>query len=435
MTLLPRSLFGRLSLLLLAVVALAVLASVVLFRVERANLLNRQISETKLVQLQAIRAALAGTDDPERSEALEELSREYDVGIYPEQDRPVRGQPPAGPLMQELAERVRERLGPETDIRFAPRLSMLFVRVVAGDTPYWLGVPVPQRPPAEDASTRALVWTLAVVAFLLAAALFFARYLARPLRELTAAAARVGRGEPATPLPETGPSEIAAVNRQFNAMAASLRRTDQDRALLLAGVSHDLRTPLARLRLGVEMNTPDEPMRAGMVADIEEMDRIIGQFLDFARSDDGGALERADLDAIVAASIERYRNAGKPVAFSAGRVPPLPLKTTAISRVIANLVDNALAYGAPPVEVATSMADRQARIEVRDRGPGIAAEEVERLKQPFTRATEARARADGAAGAGLGLAIVERIARAHRGRFELLPREGGGTVARVTIPY
>jgi len=321
-TLLPRSLFGRLTLLLLAVVALAVLASVVLFRVERANLLNRQISETKLVQLQAIRAALAGADDPERSETLEELSREYDVGIYPEQDRPVRGQPPAGPLMQELAERLRERLGPETDIRFAPRLSMLFVRVVAGDTPYWLGVPVPQRPPAEDASTRALVWTLAVVALLLAAAFLFARYLARPLRELTAAAARVGRGEPAPPLPETGPSEIAAVNRQFNAMAAGLRRTEQDRALLLAGVSHDLRTPLARLRLGVEMNAPDDPMRAGMVADIEEMDRIIGQFLDFARSEDGGALERADLDAIVAASIERYRNAGKPVACRRFRSRP-----------------------------------------------------------------------------------------------------------------
>ena len=125
-----------------------------------------------------------------------------------------------------------------------------------------------------------------MLAFLLVAAFVFARYLARPLRELTSAVERVGRGETPPPLPESGPSEIAAVNRGFNTMIANLRA---DRAatarVLLAGVSHDLRTPLARLRLGIEMGTRDEPLRAGMVADIEEMDRIIGQFLDFARGD------------------------------------------------------------------------------------------------------------------------------------------------------
>ena len=105
-----------------------------------------------------------------------------------------------------------------------------------------------------------------------------------------------------------------------------------------------------------------------------------------------------------------------------------------MSRLVANLVDNALAYGAPPVEVTTQRAGRKAVIDVADRGPGIAPGDVERLKQPFTRATDARARGDGAAGAGLGLAIVDRIARLHGGRFDLLPRDGGGTVARVPLP-
>jgi len=433
-TLLPRSLFGRLALLLLAVVALAVLASIVLFRYERTNLVTRQMSETKVVQLLAIRAALAGTDDPERSETLEELSREYGVTIHPEGERPLRAPAPAGPLMQDLAERLRAQLGPETEIRFAPRLSMVYVRVVAADTPYWIGIPVPSRSPDEGAPGRALLWTLAFLACLLVAAFLFARYLARPLRELTTAVERVGRGEAPPTLPVTGPSEIAAVNRGFNAMAESLRRTEADRALLLAGVSHDLRTPLARLRLGIEMTTPDEPMRNGMVADIEEMDRIIGQFLDFARSDAGAHLERSDLDAVIGAGLERYARAGKPVTFAAGGVPPTLLDTTAISRLVSNLVDNALAYGRPPVEVATSVVDGRARIDVADRGDGIAASEVERLKQPFTRASEARAREDGAAGAGLGLAIVDRIARAHGGRFDLLPREGGGTIARTELP-
>src|SRR5207302_3130916 len=113
------------------------------------------------------------------------------------------------------------------------------------------------------------------------AAYAFARYLARPLTELRDAVERVGRGETPPPLPESGPSEIAAVNYRFNAMIGNLRQIERDRAVLLAGVSHDLRTPLARLRLGIEMSARDEAVRAGMVADIEEMDRIIGQFLDF----------------------------------------------------------------------------------------------------------------------------------------------------------
>jgi two-component system, OmpR family, osmolarity sensor histidine kinase EnvZ len=434
MTLLPRSLFGRLVLLLVAVVALAVLTSIVTFRVERVNLLNRQLSETKLVQLQAIRAALATADGPHRSENLAQLSSDYGVRIIAEADRPMRGQPPGGPLMQDLAERLKERLGAETDIRFAPGRQMLFVRVVAAGTPYWIGVPVPPRPPAEDIPTRALTWTLVVLAFLLIAAFVFARYLARPLRELASAVTRVGRGELPPPLPESGPSEIAAVNRGFNTMTANLRQMEQDRAVLLAGVSHDLRTPLARLRLGIEMGTRDDTLRAGMESDIDEMDRIIGQFLDFARSDAGVAFEPADLDAIVGACADRYVKAGKPVAFTAGRVPKLSVKATAISRLVANLIDNALAYGAPPVEVATAVADDMATITVADRGPGVAPDEVERLKQPFTRATEARARADGGAGAGLGLAIVDRIARLHGGRFDLLPRDGGGTLARVKLP-
>ena len=345
MRLLPRSLFGRLVLLLVAVVALAVLTSVLMFRMERATLLNRQLSETRLVQLQAIRAALAAADGPQRRETLDRLSGDYGVRIFPESERPMRGQPPGGPLMQELAERLRERLGPETEIRFAPRAQMLFVRVVAADVPYWVGVPVPQRPPADEFPTRAIVWTLVVLAFLLVAAYVFARYLARPLRELAAAVARVGRGELPSPLPETGPSEIAAVNRGFNAMTGNLRQIEQDRAVLLAGVSHDLRTPLARLRLGIEMGLRDESLRTGMVADIDEMDRIIGQFLDFARSDNATPLESGDVNAVVGACVDRYARGGKPVGFRAGALPPVPLKPTALSRLVANLVDNALAYG------------------------------------------------------------------------------------------
>ena len=112
----------------------------------------------------------------------------------------------------------------------------------------------------------------------------------------------------------------------------------------------------------------------------------------------------------------------------------MPLRATAFSRLTANLIDNAIAYGAPPVDVTTRVAGSDIVLDVADRGPGIAPGDVERLKQPFTRASAARTNAAGVAGAGLGLAIVDRIARLHGGRLDLLPRDGGGTVARVTIP-
>jgi two-component system osmolarity sensor histidine kinase EnvZ len=178
----------------------------------------------------------------------------------------------------------------------------------------------------------------------------------------------------------------------------------------------------------------DDATRAGMVDDIAEMDRIIGQFLEFARTDADAAREPADANAIVGSCVERYVRAGKDVRFTPGAVPIVPLRSTAFSRLTANLVDNAIAYGAPPVEVTTHMAGSELVLDVADRGPGIAPAEVLRLKQPFTRASPARSNAAGVAGAGLGLAIVDRIARLHGGTFDLLPRDGGGTVARVRIP-
>jgi two-component system osmolarity sensor histidine kinase EnvZ len=433
-TLLPRSLFGRLALLLLTVVALALVATILLFRQDRVTLLARQFGDTKIVQLQAVRAALEANDTPERRESIGRIGREYDVRIVPDSERPFRGGAPVPPLLEPLEARLREALGPGTELRVAPGRGLLLVRVMAAGTGYWVGFPLPPRPQAEDHPSRAALWSLILAAVLLAAAFAFARYLARPLRELSATVERIGRGEAPPPLPEHGPSEIATLNRGVNRMAANLAQLERDRALLLAGVSHDLRTPLARLRLGIEMEARDDATRAGMVDDIEEMNRIIGQFLEFARTNEDTAREPRDPNAIVAACVERYARNGKDVRFAPGAVPVVPLRPTALSRLVANLIDNAIAYGAPPVEVTTHAAGGRIMLDVADRGPGIAPGEVERLKQPFTRASAARTDASGVTGAGLGLAIVDRIARLHGGTFELLPRDGGGTVARVTIP-
>jgi two-component system osmolarity sensor histidine kinase EnvZ len=220
-------------------------------------------------------------------------------------------------------------------------------------------------------------------------------------------------------------------------MSADLAQIDQDRALILAGVSHDLRTPLTRLRMGIEMSA-DNGLREGMTADIEEMDKTIGQFLDFARSEGGEAPQEVDLAALLADLAGQYRRRGFAVAMAAA-VPPAPsfsggraLRPQALRRAVSNLVDNALRYAGSDnaVELALGSAHSEFAIEVRDRGPGIPPEDVDRIKRPFARLEAARSNT---AGAGLGLAIVERIARSHNGRLELLPREGGGLVARLVL--
>jgi two-component system osmolarity sensor histidine kinase EnvZ len=217
-------------------------------------------------------------------------------------------------------------------------------------------------------------------------------------------------------------------------MAADLARLDADRALLLAGVSHDLRTPLARLRLGLEMVGASDPkLKANMVQDVEDMDAAIGQFFDFARDENKEpATADADLNAIVRRAAARRTPAGHaPPQLDLGVVPPLALRSVAIERLVGNLIENAVRHGGEEVSIRTRAEGNEVVLSVLDRGPGIPPREVERLMQPFTRLDVAR----GTPGAGLGLAIVDRIARLHGGRVELLPRAGGGTEARVALPF
>ena len=429
MRLWPRSLFGRLALLLLLVILISQATAIFLFRQDRVALLERKFDDTKIVQLKSLRAALATADPKSTSATLSHFGEAYQARILPQEEAPPFRGLPQGPRFEELQQRLRAELGPETELRIQPRLQLLWVKLQAGDRAYWAGFQLPR--PGDDVPSRALEWSLIALAVLLLSAYVFARYLARPLRQLNEAVARVGEGRPPPPLPESGPSEIAHLNRGFNGMLANLQRAEEDRTLLLAGVSHDLRTPLARLRLGIEVGMPDDKEREGMVSDIEEMDRIIGQFLDFARGDRDAATELRQLNDIVAPVVERYRRDGRDVSFVAGELPPLPLRVTALSRLVNNLLDNALRYGKEPVEVTTRRIDSSIALDVADRGPGIPADEVDRMKRPFTRGESART---GAAGAGLGLAIVERIARMHGGTLDLTLPEGGGMRARVTLP-
>jgi two-component system osmolarity sensor histidine kinase EnvZ len=247
------------------------------------------------------------------------------------------------------------------------------------------------------------------------------------------AAMRLGRGQPHEPLPESGAHELRTVTAAFNRMATNLESMERERAMVLAGISHDLRTPLSRLRLALELSGANgDEMRQtydAMVADIEEIDAIIGQFLDFARGTNEQKQEN-DLDVLLAELAEHYARIGKEVRLIAHELPPFPFARMAVRRAVANLIDNALRHAGEPVEFEALAGADTVAVEVRDQGPGIPSNEVERLKRPFTRLDDSRA---GSGGAGLGLAIVERTAFAHGGRLELVPRSPRGLITRLTL--
>jgi two-component system osmolarity sensor histidine kinase EnvZ len=176
----------------------------------------------------------------------------------------------------------------------------------------------------------------------------------------------------------------------------------------------------------------DPALQEGMIQDIEDMDAIINQFLDFAReSTNEPARRNEDLNQIVASVCDRFSRTGRPVTTALGELPPLTLKPTATQRMMTNLVDNALRHGGGEVEVRTERDGDLAIVRVLDRGPGIPEADMARVMQPFTRLEASRA---GATGSGLGLAIVERAVKLHNGNVRLLKRDGGGLEVRVEFP-
>jgi two-component system osmolarity sensor histidine kinase EnvZ len=423
------SLFARSFLLIALLLVTAVLASFQIYRIYEREPRSRELAQQTVSTVNLTRAALVSADPFLRRQLLIELNETEGLRVYPatasERLEPL----PDDPLLDRVEEHVREALGGET--RFAAERDGedgFWVSFFIDSDEFWVMLPWERFELALG--LRWLGWGLALLAISLAGAWLIASNIARPLAALTRAARRIGGGAAHEPLPETGPRELRTVSKAFNRMASSLESMERERAMVLAGISHDLRTPLSRLRLALEMSAANSGESAAMVEDIGEMDAIIGQFLDFARGDNE---EKAahDLDALVQELGEHYQRLQKDVRVKAAARPNrFAFARMAVRRAIANLIDNALRYAGEPIEVETLGSPETVAIEVRDRGPGIPASEVERLKRPFTRLDDARS---GASGAGLGLAIVERVARLHNGSLELLAREGGGLVARLTL--
>ena len=424
----PDSLLARSFLLIALLLVVSVLSAFQLYRLYEREPLSRELAQQAVSVVNLTRAALINADPALRPELLIELNEREGIRVYPvtpdEKLEPL----PDDPLFRMVAGRVRQALGAQTRFAFARNgLDGFWVSFPIDVDQFWVMLPRGRFEPRFGIEW--LGWGAALLALALLGAALIASRIARPLAALTRSAVRIGRGQTPAPLPVEGPRELRTVAEAFNRMARDLASMERERAMVLAGISHDLRTPLARLRLGLEIAGGERAAAEAMALDIEEIDAVIGQFLDFARGENEPQTTD-DLDALLRELTEQYVRRGRRVSFEPGGLAPLPFARQALRRAVANLVDNALRYAGEPVELRSRATPGGAIVEVLDRGPGVPPEQAERLKQPFTRLDPSRS---GAGGSGLGLAIVERVARAHRGTLELLPREGGGLAARITL--
>ena len=422
------SLFARSFLLIAALIVTAVLASFQIYRVYEREPRSRELAQQTVSTVNLTRAALVSADPFLRRELLIELNETEGLRVFPATAAEKLEPLPDDPLLNLVTRKVQAVTGPETRFAYARDGEEGFlVSFFIDEDEFWVMLPRERFDP--ELGLQWLGWGAALLALALAGAWLIASNIARPLAALTRAAARIGRGEAHQPLAEEGPRELASLAAAFNRMASDLESMERERAMVLAGISHDLRTPLSRMRLALEMSGAEAGAARAMVADIDEMDAIIGQFLDFAR----GVNEeksRHDIGTLVGELAEHYTLLGRKISIRDSGVMPFPFARLAVRRAIGNLIDNALRHGAEPIEVELENRAGAVVVEVRDRGPGIAPSEAERLKRPFTRLDDARG---GVPGSGLGLAIVERVAHAHGGALELAPREGGGLVARLAL--
>ena len=391
-------------------------------------------SATDLAGLMALSAQTWSELPPVTRPAFEiELARSHGLALRAEPPQDPERPSWREPYLHFLTASLNDRVG-------GPVVSSR--EEIQGEQWFWVSLPAGSRQlsvgfPHSRIGPRpihALLASLTGGALLtLLAAWWLARRATRPLQRLQQAVTSLGRGQTPERLPETGPREIAALSRRFNEMAKQVDDLLAARTVLLAGVSHDLRTPLARLRLAVEMlvKRPSAELAAQVEGDIEAMDRLIGDVLTLARGFGHEAHQRVALPDLLADLVQATPGAAERVQVEAPDIE-LDVPVGALRRILANLLENALRYGGgQPVTLRAERMAGGCRIGVLDRGPGISEADREAVFRPFYRLEASRSASTG--GSGLGLAIVRQLADAQGWQVSLRARGGGGLEAWLQI--
>lgn len=428
MKILPRSAFGQTVLLigvLLLVNQIVSYISIALYIIQpNSHQINQLLA--KQVRVVFIDVKEAGLS-PKMAEAFH---RETGIGVYRENYAMTLGLQDAM-FFPFRSEEMSKLLGGPAEVRISTGDEYLFWIRPPQAPNLWVKIPLSGL---EEANFSPLVVVLMILGILsVIGGWVFVRQLNRPLRALQLAAEDVGKGDFPKPLEEQGTTEIVAVTQAFNHMSKGIKQLEDDRNLLMAGISHDLRTPLTRIRLSTEMmSKEDEFLKEGIEHDIDDMNSIIDQFIDYIRQDSSDKPELGDINELLQDVVQAESLNEREITFSPKPCPQVPLRHVGIKRAVANLLQNALRYSDGAIEISSGVSKNRKVIyfAICDHGPGIPEAEIERLFQPFTQGDKAR----GGEGSGLGLAIIKRIVDTHGGRIKLSNREEGGLQAKVYLP-
>lgn len=331
-----------------------------------------------------------------------------------------------------MSNQVSKQLGQFTEIRIKTGEDYLVWIRPPHQPDIWISIPL--QGANENSFSPLTMYFIVIGGLSVTGGWLFVRRLNRPLQALQKAAREVGKGIFPESLPLDGSSEIIAVTRAFNKMSQGIKQLESDRIIMTAGISHDLRTPLTRIRLASEMLPDDQGwIKDGIEHDIEDLNAIINQFIDYARQDQQEKMEFADLNGLIEELVDAKRiEASHHINLQLQKIPMTRLRIVGIKRVIENLIENAFRYGGQNIVISTALVDKKKSIYcvIRDYGDGIAEDELENLFTPFTQGDQAR----GSSGSGLGLAISKRIVESHGGSVQFTNHPDGGLNAGFIVP-
>ncbi len=429
---LPRSAFGQTALLMGFLLLLNQLVSYVTVARYVVDPSFKQINQLLAKQIKLVFLSLPdqGREQLPLYETISDQFKEVTgLEIYSIEQASVNGLDRAT-YYEFLSQQMSTFLGGDAEVRVSKEQSyMVWVR--PPQNPYvWIKIPLEKF---DDSEFSPLTFYLIVIGTLsIAGGWLFARYLTKPLRNLQQAANKVAHGEYPERLALRGTSEVEEVTKAFNSMAQGIKQLEDDRALLMAGISHDLRTPLTRIRLATEMlSDTEEFFKEGIVSDIEDMDEIINQFISYIRLDREELSELSSLNEVIEQEVNAEIAQGRSISLDLAILPEIMVRPLGLRRVIANLLGNAFRYGGGEVFVSSGVVNkRKVFFMIEDNGPGIEEHDIERLFKPFVQGDNAR----GGQGSGLGLAIVQRFVGHHGGKIKITNRQQGGLAVMIELP-
>jgi two-component system, OmpR family, osmolarity sensor histidine kinase EnvZ len=415
-------LYRRLVFLIGGVALLILLAAMFILRSTTSDAASSQVARNLRAQVTLVDALISspGMKPGDADEVLAGIGFRR-LGIEPE------GRFPHARFWDGVATELGAML-PGRRVRFVALGEPMMWVQQAGSGDNWIGFPV--APLRSEVARSVVITVIAAIVIVLIAAAAYARSLTRPLRQLAEAAPEIAAGRPAAPLKANAAREFRELETALNSAAAVVRETANDRALMLAALSHDMRTPLARLRLASELGPIDATLRDGMHLDIEELDHLISQCIDFARDGRDEPVECFDMALLLGDLVAAQQRSGREWTIEAPPVAMIAGRPMAMHRALANLMENAVHHGREPFAIKCGVDAGRLSVAILDRGDGVDPAILEKLGTPFMQAEASRK----AGRSGLGLASALRVAAQHAGSIRFSNRDGGGFSATLSIP-